>query len=778
MAKKKKLTLFEKQIEDRLHELYLRFVKVHQYNPDYLRELRYVDFHDYKCMIAMAERARDAGRISEEDFEFLKRELGGFTIAKIYLREYLGSEIESIISKGDSILSIKEQLKPHPGLLFDLFIYILNPFPNEKLPVSFSGKGSDFYIDLRFTDNKIVEAIDRYLEFFLSPEGQEALDLRGYRPQLEDGRVLKVIRDPGKGPYGPDLDSSMLVVSINFDAGKMKIRKELKKLLKKLSPRDTESTPRFHRDTLEGGYEIYDLKLQGLSFKQISAKVGRSYKTVKRLHKDAWGLIHPGKDYSTKSLRRQENQEGEEYPFDDKKNGWGTWIAYSNAPDLKHAERFYAKQCDTGTRTPRLEDEEPDENKPFQSVLVAQLDRSKAGTAFDKLISRVCLRQFLKAEGYEQCGCEPGSPRCNGCNHLSIVYRASELPKWTIEPGSWKGIKLQIDGIPWDAYVENFTNAPVSGAPTEGIPGRHYISYRYQRLEEKVVCEHEKGLTRGKELEWQRGYTEENNVEPWVRKFKWDGEKTIREIIVGENFGPIWWKAIKHFPRAPIVPCADCGGECPDGNTFPCDKLLEWLKGRHFPTSEIKKYKKQVHCPSCKRSNTEPLVTLYDSKPYQHSDVWVCQCGSWFTPVSERYADMLSQFTRSLVSANVEDYLIALLDEAEEHDIDVVFEIVTAAPIEKVHLGSKEDTTPLIIREWKPLLGSWPALYDDVYGKHKTWKERWRAIVNPKHHLIKPKKKYYPTVTTQDELTIYERKRKYENRDLIRQHYCVNSYLF
>jgi hypothetical protein len=533
-----------------------------------------------------------------------------------------------------------------------------------------------------------MKAIDRHLEYYLSPLGQRVLDSKGRRPKLEDGRVLEVIRNPGKGPYGPDLESSMLIVSINFDAGKMKIRKELKELLKKLSPRNTEPTPKFSSETMELAYDIYDLELQGLKFKEVATRVGRPYKTVKRLHKTISEHIHQ-KEYGTPKIREQDTDE--EYPFSDAQEGWGTSIKYKHSPSVKKAEKHFAKQCDTGRRAPRLREKEED------SVLVGQLDKSLAGTAFEKLIKWICLKQFVGPGGYEQCGYEPGSKRCRGCNQaLEVKFKSSELYWWDIVPGLWKKAKLIIDGIPWNAYVESFKYAPIEAAIKEGTPQNSYIAYRYQRIEEEATFVFEKNLPREKELRWQREYIKKYGVKPWVVKFTWDGEKTTRNIIVAENFGPIGCKPIQYWPRAPIVPCADCGGECPDGNPFPCDKLLKWTQGRYFPRGESKKYRKKVYCPSCRSSQTIP-----------HLGIWVCQCGIWFTPVAERYDGLLSEFSRILVTRETEDYFNLLLDEGKEYNIDQVFEISLPVPIEKVTLDLEEDIPPITISERKPLQAPW-----------------------------------------------------------------------
>jgi len=258
-------------------------------------------------MIAMAERARDAGRISEEAFQLGKRELAGLTIAKVYLREKLGSEIESCISEGDPILSIKEQLKPPLELLVDLFTHVFHLFPEEKLPLHLSRKGNgglELKIDLRFTNNKIMEAMTRYLKYFLSPAGQRVLDLWGCRPQLADGQALEDIRNPGRGPYDADLESSVLIVSINCNAGKMKIRRALKELLEKFSPRDKKCTPKFSPDTWETDYQIYVLHHEeGFTFKEIAAKLNMPASTVKSAFQRIYKHIHQTDEYGTAETR-------------------------------------------------------------------------------------------------------------------------------------------------------------------------------------------------------------------------------------------------------------------------------------------------------------------------------------------------------------------------------------------------------------------------------------------------------------------------------------------
>jgi hypothetical protein len=238
VALKQKLTLLEKQNDDYLHEFYLRFIAPLEDNPDCWQNLYVDDYLSSLSLIAALEGGRDAGSISEEACEELKQDVTAITLFKICSREYLKNVIESFRPGEDPILALEEKLNISLEALVDLFAHLFNLFPSNILPLYWSVEsnvGLVFNIDLRFTNSSIMKAMDRQFEHFLSAEKQKTPDSRGLRPQLADGQVLEVIRNPGKGPYGPDPVSSMLIVSIDFNAGKTKIRKALDELLKKLS---------------------------------------------------------------------------------------------------------------------------------------------------------------------------------------------------------------------------------------------------------------------------------------------------------------------------------------------------------------------------------------------------------------------------------------------------------------------------------------------------------------------------------------------------------------
>lgn len=239
------------------------------------------------------------------------------------------------------------------------------------------------------------------------------------------------------------------------------------------------------------------------------------------------------------------------------------------------------------------------------------------------------------------------------------------------------------------------------------------------------------------------------NAKPWVRKWTWDGKKTTREIIVAEEFGPQWFWPNYHYPRAPIVPCADCGGECPEGTPFPCEKLRKWTESKCFSPGG-KKYRKRVYCPKCEKPTKDNLITPAPKKQYEkdkvilHEDVWVCRCDEWFSPPAERYGHMLSEFSKTLVTRDVEDYYDALINEGREYGIEQVFEVTLPVPIERVSLGLKEDLPPITISERKPLQSPCWFIYAGVNWVIKMVRDRTR-------HLVPPPKIYRPKITTQQD---------------------------
>ena len=386
MAKKKKLTLLEKQTDAYLHELCLHFLIPALYKPDYWAQLSLDNYLYYLSVIAALGEAKDAGSITEEEAVEGVRLAARTTVLKDYWREVLRDVIDEACSlEEDPFHALEEKLNLPLEMQVDFIALLFTGFPSKILPVALDLKSNGeltFKVDLRFTDNTIMKAIDRHLEYYLSPLGQRVLDSKGRRPKLEDGRVVEVIRNPGKGPYGPDLESPMLIVSIDFNAGKTKIRKALDELLKKLSPRDTVPTPKFYPDVWEKGYEVLDLHLQGLSPEQIAARLGKSYGTAYGQFRDIHKHVYR-KEWGTKRKRRQESGELqpsivpcwseerrqiEKCPYrvngipqcdrkkslcpeakdfvnqqsDDKHNGWGAWLQYKGMSTVEKAEREMA----------------------------------------------------------------------------------------------------------------------------------------------------------------------------------------------------------------------------------------------------------------------------------------------------------------------------------------------------------------------------------------------------------------------------------------------------
>ena len=625
MAKKKKLTLLEKQTEARLEELYLQFIKVLKYNPDYWNYLDDRDFQDFKSIIASLEEVRfeipllrsiyvpnrpallaDAGSIPEEFFGVAKREVADPILSKVYWRKKLANEIEYCVSEEDPTAALEEKLNCHPELIIDLLIHLLNRFPNKMLPLYWlvnHNAGVMFHLDLLFTDNVIMKAINRHLEFFLSPAVQKTLDPQGWRPQLADGQVLEVIRNPGKGPYNENPESSMLIVSIDFNSGKTKIRKELAELLKKLSPRNTKSTPRFHRDAWEGGYEVLNLYLQELSFEQIAARLGKPYNTVYGLFRHIVEYIHQ-REWGTKRQRRQES--GEEYPFDDDlyylkdgeivwkdqfKRGDGKWIGgTSNLDDAekeiagrgllggagcgRKAAHIVGRDDEGGTFFNEGMDETWEEAEltrfdnwgrkfgntntcmdalppPEEYTPLIPDGRTEAQKLRDKYI-----RTPAYITGYNNCKFHPGSERCSTCNQ---AYPQANYVKGSIEGCT---------------YYKRKALPPIYTNESQNL---------YREFGEVLIylisCLIRLKILHEEELRLQSEYIASNGVTkgPWR---------------VAKNFGPRWGWRTQYWPKTKIK-CADCR------HIIGCDEICEdvqnWVSKNFRPTKKRVNSRQWVH---------------------------------------------------------------------------------------------------------------------------------------------------------------------------------------
>jgi hypothetical protein len=641
-----------------------------------------------------------------------------------------------------------------------------------------------------------------------------------------------------------------------------KVRKIIRYIFN-FSPGD--SSGRLRPEIWERRFQIYDLhKDRGWDFVTIGHHLGISRRRANTNYQEAWEAIHARQEYATIRVRRQEEEidissvpcaGGDDCPYvvegvprcrprcpDDclhipgskecinceyntaelcpeaaryRDQDKETSLKYSGQPSIKQAERFIAKQADTGRRIPKLSDEESDEGGEvaFVSVLVGQIDKSESGTAFNKLIERKCLKQFRKAEGYELCGYKAGHERCSRCNQqLEIIFRSAELNKWPIEPGRLnKETKFEIGGIPWDAYVEGFTHAPVPGVPGEIIPKECYLAWRFQRIFEQVEFEHKRKLPRSKELNWQDEYLQKHGARPWFPKYTWNGKKTTWTIIRAKNYGPKWWWPTYYWPRAPVVPCADCGDECQNGE-FPCAMLSQWVNSKPFKLE--------------KRKKPDPKGKRYDGLM------------SEFTMASSRptFAEYLSSLVDESLRHNKEidaiieearktaPHLADLTVDAERRKIRQLFRIPITVDRENLgtsdeygSLPSSESLYFLYLKEkkiescepqWKcPMCGKteitmiefiptedirceniccseefvplellcsacgmvssnrygWfmgerkrplPWWIWDIYDGSQTWQGAWLKIVNPTFHLIEPRKHYNPIFIIQEEMPL------------------------
>jgi hypothetical protein len=447
LKKKKTPTTIKKQTEAHLHELYLRFIKPLEYDSDYWlsywSSLEHHDSNYFKSVIASLEEARLKITLlrsiyvpnrpalptdADSFFEVAKREVADPILSKIHWRKELKNVIKSCVSEEDPTAALEEKLSCPPGLIIDLLIHLLNLFPNKMSPLYWSvnhNTGVMFHLNLRFPDKKITEAIDGCLEYFLSHEGRRFLDWLGYRPQLADGQALEVIRNPGKGPYGQDLESSMLVVSIDFNAGKMRIRKELKELLKKFSSRDTESTPKFYPNTWELAYEIYRLhRYEGFKFKEISLMLNIPESTVKSAFQRVYLHIHQEDEYGTAETRGELSVN----------------IAERSPISLEDAETIYARAQILGGIGNKMAP-----SAAYESTKLSWKADLKE-RAFDS--DQNWRKRF--GQGGECWGCKrvPGSGVCSGCNQaLEPVYLARGLKRWAIIPGKAVPKSPEIDNV-------------------------------------------------------------------------------------------------------------------------------------------------------------------------------------------------------------------------------------------------------------------------------------------------------------------------------------------
>jgi hypothetical protein len=362
---------------------------------------------------------------------------------------------------------------------------------------------------------------------------------------------------------------------VNLNAGKMKIRKAVKELLKQYTPRDTEPDRRFHPDKWKMGYEIYQLNLDGLKLEQIAEMVGRPYPTVQRLLAEIAEHITQ-KPYGTKRQRLQDTDE--DYPFDDSNFGWGASIGAATDKTPEDAALLLVKSNMLGgigaSRTPsRIEGRDDEQEDKFFDWKTEYAEKGKAfadgwarryghltecleehptykgscsleippwgiGFASFKTPSKSKMKWI---DGYLQCKRVPGSENCSGCYQISRrVYYGKGLKAWRIEPGK---------AVPRAKKLEQISPYP---------PKWEKDSPHYQRIDDFIRIPYK--IDRERELKLQAEYIAENGI-------------TLCPEKIARGFGPRWGFRIRYWP-IPQVPCAVCNIICDNGL---CDDLWKWL---------------------------------------------------------------------------------------------------------------------------------------------------------------------------------------------------------
>jgi hypothetical protein len=279
MSKKKKPTLVDKRTANYVKEFCLKFVESLRHKPHFWKVTNYKSHMDP----AFLQKFRDAADLS--------------------------------LTKKDPCDFLKEKLEVDD---YDLFHMLRDATISEKQPFYISLKWATFWrmwfhLDLSYSNNRILEAVERELESFKKnrkiavPVVQHSWT--GPRPDKLNGKIVKVIRAPGNCPEDLDSELSELVVRIDWTASKTEIEKALKKVLSQFKPRHTEKDKRFGRkqiETMEFGYQVYHLvEHQGLKFEDVEVKLKRPYKSVQAAYENIWEYLEQ-KKYGTKLSRQQE----------------------------------------------------------------------------------------------------------------------------------------------------------------------------------------------------------------------------------------------------------------------------------------------------------------------------------------------------------------------------------------------------------------------------------------------------------------------------------------
>ena len=235
MSRKKKPTS-----ETHLKELYLKYVEVLKYNPDHWNNIQtpLKDFQEELRSIVVDPHLND-----ENPLEAMKQLFIRAGISDYFLRMILAGVLDDaprffpVMLEMEQVLSWMVEKDGYPLFLFKA---------EGQRPLFLS-------IFLQYSDSVIMRSLDQAIDCILSLRD---VKWQEYRPHVP---VLTEIDIEDFDPIRED----MVLVGVEFSAGKTRIRQAVKELLGKYTPRDTEPTPKFSSGTWRSDYKIYAIKMLG-----------------------------------------------------------------------------------------------------------------------------------------------------------------------------------------------------------------------------------------------------------------------------------------------------------------------------------------------------------------------------------------------------------------------------------------------------------------------------------------------------------------------------------
>jgi hypothetical protein len=318
----------------------------------------------------------------------------------------------------------------------------------------------------------------------------------------------------------------------------MRIRKAVKELLKKYSPRDTESTPKFSAKTWERDYEIYRLHHPNydhrFTFKEIGTKLDVDEPAVKKAYQRIYKHIHQVDEYGTKRTR-------DELSVDITKG-------FTGSGNTEGAENQYVRAQMLGGYGAKMAPSGAYEDETRYTY--TEIKPEAEAVAF-----KLCREWPIRTHK-----CEDDTAKKLG--HIGKYAGPIRFPTCKHKPGS----RTCSDCTPWrncDTFTGNL----------EGTP---YFRRRFTEPTEpigeplaRLIGLLERDCEPIKEDPEQKEYIATNGVSQCPQK-------------VAEGFGPEWDKPIRYW--VPEPPCGECTRPCDDSM---CDKLWKWTKKNFKPPTEL-----------------------------------------------------------------------------------------------------------------------------------------------------------------------------------------------